>query len=186
RWQLVPDGNDPATPGFIPNEVLVQFSADPRAGRPSARLQPSGRDTPLGGATIGLNTFGAVIDLSGLAPGTYTVEIIERLAGGAEAVAGSTGFILSQPEYVVWTLDFEGDASGDAELANTAAIADGLRIPMTIMWNPRVWTTAQVSPARAEAMLAWTKARGSAGDEIALHLHMWTDYVRAAALVPRT
>src|SRR5438552_176368 len=95
-------------------------------------------------------------------------------------------FVLSAPEYVVWTLDFEGDASGDAELANTAAIADGLRVPMTIMWNPRVWTTTQVSPARAEAMLAWTKARGSAGDEIALHLHMWTDYVRAAGLVPRT
>src|SRR2546425_12552491 len=35
-------------------------------------------------------------------------------------------------------------------------------------------------------MLAWTKARGTAGDEIALHLHMWTDYVRAAGLVPRT
>src|SRR3989442_5909620 len=57
---------------------------------------------------------------------------------------------------------------------------------MTIMWNPRFGTTRQQSPARAEAMLDWAKARGSAGDEIALHLHMWTDYVRAAGLVPRT
>jgi hypothetical protein len=94
--------------------------------------------------------------------------------------------LVSMPEYVVWTLDFEGDASGDAEMANTAAIADGLRIPMSILWNPRAWTTGQVSTERQDAMLAWTKARQAKGDEIGLHLHMWTDYVRAAGLVPRT
>jgi hypothetical protein len=54
------------------------------------------------------------------------------------------------------------------------------------MWNPRVWTTTQVSASRADAMLAWTKLRASKGDEIALHLHMWTDFVRAAGLAPRT
>jgi hypothetical protein len=93
---------------------------------------------------------------------------------------------LSQPEYVVWTLDFEGDASADTELANTAAIADGLKIPMTVFWNPRAWTTSQVSTERQDAMLAWTKDRAVKGDEVALHLHMWTDYVRAVGLVPRT
>src|SRR5437870_2971610 len=71
-------------------------------------------------------------------------------------------------------------------IANTAAIADALGIPMTVMWNPRVWTTTQVSTARADAMLAWTKGRLAKGDEVALHVHMWTDFVRAAGLVPRT
>jgi hypothetical protein len=71
-------------------------------------------------------------------------------------------------------------------MANTADIADEQKIPMTIMWNPRVWTTTQVAPARADAMLAWTKARVAKGDELSLHLHMWTDFVRAAGLVPRT
>jgi hypothetical protein len=71
-------------------------------------------------------------------------------------------------------------------MANTLEIAQSFGISMTIMWNPRVWTTAQVSPARAEAMLGWTKARGTEGHEIALHLHMWTDFVRAAGLTPRT
>jgi hypothetical protein len=87
---------------------------------------------------------------------------------------------------VVWTLDFEGDASSDDALGNTAAIADEHRVPMTVMWNPRVWTTTQVNPARAEAMLAWTKDRAARGDEVSLHLHMWTDFVRAAGIVPRT
>jgi hypothetical protein len=86
----------------------------------------------------------------------------------------------------VWTVDFEGDASSDQAMVNTADIADEQKVPMTIMWNPRVWTTSQVSPAGANAMLAWTTARAARGDELSLHLHMWTDFVRAAGLVPRT
>src|SRR5207244_10781860 len=112
-------------------------------------------------------------------------DVRVRLRDATDASLATRYSVLAAPEYVVWAPAFEGGASGDAELANTAAIADGLRVPMTIMWNPRVWTTTQVSPAGAEAMLAWTNARGSAGDEIALHLHMWTDCVRAAGLVPR-
>ncbi|HVD31354.1 MAG TPA: hypothetical protein VNE19_06550, partial [Methylomirabilota bacterium] len=93
---------------------------------------------------------------------------------------------LSEPEYVVWTLDFEGDGASDQAMANTAAIADQQNVPMTIMWNPRVWTTTQVPATRADAMLAWTKDRVAKGDELSLHLHMWTDFVRAAGLAPRT
>jgi len=118
-------------------------------------------------------------------PGGYAIDVVERLAQG-ETVVATHEFVLSQPEYVVWTLDFEGDASSDQAMANTAAIADEQKIPMTIMWNPRVWTTTQVGAARADAMLAWTKARVANGDELSLHLHMWTDFVRAAGLVPRT
>lgn len=86
--------------------------------------------------------------------------------------------------YVVWTLDFEGDAASDTALANTAAIAEELHIPTTILWNPRVWTTTAVTPARAAAMLAWTKDRSAKGDEVGLHLHMWADYVGAAGVPP--
>src|SRR5579859_948719 len=177
RWQLVPDGFVPDPPVVAPNQVGVRFDGDPRPGRPVARVQPGGRETPLVGPTTGPNVFGASIDLHGLPPGGYTVEIVEHLTGGAEAIVGRTSFVLSQPEYVVWTLDFEGDASGDAELANTSAIADGLKIPMSVLWNPRVWTTDQVSSERQDAMLAWTKGRQAKGDEVALHLHLWTDYV---------
>jgi hypothetical protein len=190
HWYLVPDGlaADPdlasrANATAAPT-VNVQFAADPTAGRPFARLQPGGRETPLRAAQAA-NTYVANVDVTGLAPGPYSVEIVERLGGG-DSVVGKTAFLLSQPEYVVWTLDFEGDASGDAELANTAAIADGLKIPMSVFWNPRAWTTTQVSTERQDTMLSWTKGRRAKGDEIALHLHMWTDYVRAAGLVPRT
>ncbi len=115
------------------------------------------------------------------------MAVYERLAGSPTVftLAGKTSFLVSAPEYVVWTLDFEGDAAGDAALANTAAIADGLRVPMTVLWNPRVWTTDAVAPERALAMLAWTMLRQDKGDEVGLHLHMWIDYVRAAGQAPR-
>lgn len=186
RWQLIPDGFMPPAPEVGQNQVVVRFADDPLAGRPIARLQPGGRETALVGPTTGPNVFVGVIDLAGLSPGAYAIEIVEHLSGGREAVVGTADFMLSQPEYVLWTLDFEGDASGDAELANTAAIADGLRLPMTVFWNPRVWTTTQVSAERRAAMLAWTKARQAKGDEIALHLHLWTDYVRASGVTPKT
>ena len=165
-------------------KVTATFEGDPTAGTPFVTVG-GGPELPL--AHIG-STWSTSGSLDGLAVGANTVALYEHLAG-SPAVSlrvAETRFVLSQPEYVVWTLDFEGDASGDAELANTSAIADGLKIPMSVLWNPRVWTTDQVSSERQDAMLAWTKGRQAKGDEVGLHLHMWTDYVRAAGLVPRT
>ena len=178
RWYTVPDGLD-----RILVQVTATFDADPTAGAPFVTIG-GGRDLPL--VHVG-STWSTSASLDGLEPGEQIVALYERLAGSPTVFqrVADTRFLLSQPEYVVWTLDFEGDASGDAELANTAAIADGLKIPMSVFWNPRVWTTSQVSMERQDAMLAWTKGRQTRGDEVALHLHMWTDYVRAAGLVPR-
>lgn len=181
RWHLLPDGfhQEPAT-------IAADFVEDPRLGAPRVRV--AGREVAMAVTTGGPRGFVATgsVPLSGLAPGEHRAEVVVRLADRSDATAGSTTLLVSQPEYVVWTLDFEGDDAADARMANTAAIADGLGVPMTVMWNPRVWTTSQVSPARAEAMLAWTKSRGAKGDEVALHLHMWTDFVRAAGVTPRT
>src|SRR5256712_5400699 len=183
RWFTVRDPlmHDPAL-------INVESATDPSAGRPRTPLEPAGPEAPLAptGAT---NIWSAQVDLAGLAPGSYKVGVIERVASADVVVNGNEAggeVRLSAPEYVVWTLDFEGDASSDDAMANTAAIADELTIPMTIMWNPRVWTTTQVPSARAAAMLEWTKARVTKGDEVSLHLHMWTDFVRAAGIVPRT
>ena len=181
RWHLAPDGlqQDPAL-------ITASFAADPRLGSPRVRV--AGRETPLSVTAGGSPGFVAtgVVPLAGIAPGEHRADVLVRLADGSDATAGTTTFVVSQPQYVVWTLDFEGDDASDAHMANTSAIADGLGVSMTVMWNPRVWTTAQVSAARAEAMLAWTKGRAAKGDEVALHLHMWTDYVRAAGIPPRT
>ena len=179
RWFTVPD------PLVHENPVVTAtFESDPTAGSPRVRLTPGGAEFPFTSSSG--NVWHAVVEVTGLAPGEYTVQLVEQVRSAGDVLLAKTTFFLSQPEYVVWTLDFEGDAAGDAELANTTAIADGLKIPMTVLWNPRAWTTTQVSAERQDAMLAWTKGRMAKGDEVGLHLHMWTDYVRAAGLVART
>jgi len=180
RWYTLADGlsrDDARISITIPH-------VDAAPGQPRARLRLTGRTVDL--APAGPSDWVGVLPLDGATVGEQTVEFIVRLRDGTDTVIDAPTFVLSAPEYVVWTLDFEGDAAGDAEMANTAAIADALRLPMTVMWNPRVWTTTQVSTARADAMLAWTRGRVAKGDEVALHVHMWTDFVRAAGLVPRT
>ena len=179
RWYLLPDPRSP-----LAAEIRVGFDADPAATAPTLQIRSTGAVVPLT-PTGTANVYAAALDLHSVAPGTYLIDVVERLASTDVAVA-TKEIVVSEPEYVVWTLDFEGDASSDQAMKNTADIADEQRIPMTIMWNPRVWTTTQVSAARAEAMLAWTKARVAKGDELSLHLHMWTDFVRAAGLAPRT
>jgi hypothetical protein len=181
-WYVLPD------PGFREDaRITVTFpDADPTAGRPRARLRSTGRAVDLVRSREVPAAWQADLPLDGAPPGAQQVEILVGLRAGGDAVVASRVFTLSAPEYVVWTLDFEGDDAGDDRMANTAAIADRFGIPMTLMWNPRVWTTAAVSAARAEAMLTWTKGRAAAGDEIALHIHMWTDFVRAAGVTPLT
>ncbi len=181
-WYVQPDPlfrEDPRVPVTFPD-------TDPTSGRPRARLRSTGRTVDLVRSPEIPASWSVTVPLEGAPAGRQTIEILVRLAGGEDAVVGTREFTLSAPEYVVWTLDFEGDSAFDAELANTAAIADGLAVPMTVMWNPRAWTTDQVSPARADAMLAWTKSRAAKGDEVALHVHAWTDFVRAAGVTPRT
>jgi len=192
RWFTVPDGLFADQP-----QIFAAFTPeDVSAGLPRARLRSTGQTvdmTPVptrgggpGSTTPPTVTWLGMVPLDRATPGSQAIDVVVRMRDGTDAVVGTREFMLSAAEYVVWTLDFEGDDAGDAGMANTGAIADGLGVPMTVMWNPRVWTTAQVSPARADAMLAWTKGRGAKGDEIALHLHLWTDYVRAAGVVPRT
>ena len=182
QWYLMPD------PLFREDvHVAVTFpDVDPAGARPRARLRTNGRVVDLT-KTPGIpGSWQAEMPLDGATPGPQRIEILVRLRDGTDASLAARDFTLSAPEYVVWTLDFEGDVAADAELANTAAIADQLKVPMTVMWNPRAWTTTAVSPERAEAMASWTRTRAGAGDEVALHLHMWTDFVRAAGLDPRT
>ncbi|MDP9266070.1 MAG: hypothetical protein M3O91_08160 [Chloroflexota bacterium] len=185
HWYTLPDGLFQSAV-----TVRVTFAADPARTLPAVTLGGGGERFPL--ARVSEREWGVSVPLSGVAPGERTVEVLERVASGrgaADIAVARASFVVSQPEYAVWTLDFEGDAAGDAEMANTAAIADGLQVPMVVMWNPRAWTVTlapPVSAERVEAMRRWTLDRASKGDEVALHLHMWTDFVRAAGVAPRT
>jgi hypothetical protein len=182
RWYTIPDGLVQDRAG-----VAVEMSADAAAGQPRARLRSTGETVSLSYALKQAPQWAGTVGLTGVAPGEQTVDYLVRMRDGSDKVVATGTFLLSQPVYVVWTLDFEGDAATNDALDNTYAINRSYFAPMTIMWNPRVWTTADVSPARAEAMRQWTMNIANAGQaEVALHIHAWTDFVRAAGLAPRT
>lgn len=192
RWLTVPDGLNSDAP-----IVIATFpGVDATPGRPRARLRSTGRTVDLQRETLGttqpppvqpLGQWTGTVPLDGAPIGENTVDALVRLADGSDAVVGSWSFLLSQPEYVVWTLDFEGDAASNETMNNVWDIARNSRTPMTIMWNPRVWTTDQVTVERADVMANWTKTIEGVGyAEVALHLHAWTDFVRSAGVGPRT
>ena len=181
-WYLVPDGLSRETV-----HIAVTFpDGDPTRGTPRVRLRSNGRVVALERSRDLPFSWQAELPLDGVVPGQQRAEVIVRLVSGEDVVVGQRDFKASMPEYVVWTLDFEGDAASAATMANAAAVAEGLKVPMTVMWNARVWTTTQVTAAQSDAMLAWTRERLARGDEVALHIHAWTDFVRAAGVTPRT
>jgi hypothetical protein len=192
HWVTVPDGLSNDGP-----VVIATFpGVDATPGRPRARLRATGQTIDLRPQTVPISQpppaqpapqWTGTLPLAGLPIGENTVEVLVRLADGTDTVVGSWSFLLSQPEYFVWTLDFEGDAASNETMDNVWDIARAYRTPMTIMWNPRVWTTDQVTRERADVMANWTKTIEAAGyAEVALHLHAWTDFVRSAGVPPRT
>jgi hypothetical protein len=182
RWLTVPDG--------LSQEravVAVEMAPEAIAGQPRARLRSTGETVPLQLTVRAGAQWAGSVGLAGVAPGEQTVDFLVRLRDGTDRIVATKTFLLSQPVYVVWTLDFEGDAATNETMDNAYAINRTYFVPMTIMWNPRVWTTTDVSAGRAEVMRQWTMNIANAGHgEVALHLHAWTDFVRAAGVTPRT
>src|SRR5204862_1522033 len=137
KWYMVPDSlSQEGAPAAISFPGI-----DAAPGRPRARLRSTGRavelaPTPSTGAlgTMGPPVWTGTVPLDGAAPGPQTIDYLVRMSDGSDTVLWSATFLLSQPEYVVWTLDFEGDASSDEAMANTWDIAQSNYVPMTIMW----------------------------------------------------
>ncbi len=171
--------------------VGIEMAQEAAAGQPRARLRATGETVPLSFTAAFAGRTGpqwtGTVGLAGAAAGEQTVEYLVRMRDGSDRVVATSTFILSQPIYVVWTLDFEGDNATNETLDNTYLINRTYFAPMTIMWNPRVWTAPDVSAERAAVMREWTLNIAQAGHaEVALHLHAWTDFVRAAGVAPRT
>jgi hypothetical protein len=182
RWYTVPDG--------LSQEravVAVEMVPEAVAGQPRARLRATGETVPLELTVRAGPQWAGSLSLAGVAAGEQLVDFLVRMRDGTDRVIATKSFLLSQPLYLVWTLDFEGDAASNETMDNAYAINRTYFVPMTIMWNPRVWTTTDVSAERAQVMQQWTMNIANAGNgEIALHLHAWTDFVRAAGVAPRT
>jgi len=134
--------------------------------------------------SLGSNLFEGSLDASSLKPGKY--ELVAEIQTDSNAVVSETvTFQVSYPLYVSWTLDWEGYDVSQTYLNQIDSLANTNKIPVTHFFNPRLFVTEEVSQSRARFLANWVKERkDSRGDEIALHLHMFTDLVKAAGVIP--
>ncbi|KXK27075.1 MAG: Acyltransferase family protein [candidate division WS6 bacterium OLB20] len=127
------------------------------------------------------NLFTVMLDGSDFQPGRYT--LVASTPDGAFESA-TTEFNVSYPLYVTWSIDYEGFDVSKQYLDAMIAISEKYDMPVTHLFNPRIFIAGEVSRARASELVAWVLNRETQGDEIGLHLHMHTDMVRAAGLTP--
>lgn len=132
------------------------------------------------------DTWEVSLDASSLAPGTYRARAILK-DSGATTISQNAGFRVSYPLYVAWTQDWEGYDIPEAYLEAMASITkQHHNLPITHYFNPRIYTAPDISSERRQYLTNWVKnRRDSFSEEIALHLHMFPDYVTDADVAPR-
>lgn len=143
-------------------------------------------DTGLAGPMLRSSdtSWEAEISVSSLPPGAYRVQAT-LTAGDKELTSHPAGFYRSYPLYVAWTQDWEGYDVSQRYLEVIESIATQYRLPMTHFFNPRIFVTDTVSPARARTLTRWIQRRIELGDGFGLHLHMQKDLVEHSKIEPK-
>lgn len=115
-------------------------------------------------------------------------DYLFRLIGNVDGQSRSSPrqeFHVSYPLYLNWSIDWEGYAIEDRWLNMLNQVANDFGIAPTHYFNPRIYISDSAS--RQKYLTDWVLNRQRTyGDEIGLHLHMWTDLVSAAGVTPKT
>jgi len=126
-------------------------------------------------------------DVSNLIPGVFhlLVTVADTVT---ECRSDSVTFYVSYPFYHVWSIDWEGTYVPRVPyLENMGALADSHLIPISQLFNPRIYVQPGMPEWQRAEMTQWVLERQTArGDEIGLHLHMYFDFVDSAGLTPIT
>lgn len=126
----------------------------------------------------------ALVIVKDLKPGIYRFQVTAN-ENGTKYKSQRAAFYVSYPLYVTWTIDWEGYDVTDAFLNVMAKIANKHKMPMTQLFNPRIYTSG-LSKERQEYLTNWVKEREKKyDDEIGLHLHMFYDFVTASGVEPK-
>lgn len=157
-------------------------------------LPPGGTDYidawVAGGAGIRLELgddrlFHLEADLSALPPGEH--EVLLAADGAATAFARVT-FMRSHPLYFQFTTDWDFSDPSQETLDWQDQLNDrhpGVQI--TNFVGPYTFTDPEISDTREQELVDWLKAqRDEHGDEIALHIHPYCNFVEYAGLTCNT
>lgn len=135
--------------------------------------------------SVGERKWEILIDLERVPPGVYQIQSIVEDAQ-EKFLSQKSAFFISYPLYVVWSIDWEGYDVTNSTLEALVNISQKHLLPITHMFNPRIYTNPDLSPARRQFLTQWIKKRKDVfGDEIGLHLHMFPDFVQDAGVEAR-
>ncbi len=134
---------------------------------------------PDGSLVFTLSTFG-------IPPGTYELKASAPKIEGT-AVSNTLSLFVTEPLLVAWTFDWEGwDVPDEVFTAIDVLETPARRIPLTHFVSPRTFLPEALPTARREILASYLQKRRELGDEVALHLHMHYDLVKASGINPRS
>ena len=124
------------------------------------------------------------IPVSELDPGTYSIKTTIK---NRNYESDTLTFNVSYPVFVTWTMDWEGYDITEENLKVLDDLAAKYNMPMTSFFNPRIFAASEINASRRARMVDWViSGQEKRGDEIALHLHMHLDMIKAVGLEPKT
>lgn len=124
------------------------------------------------------------LKVSGIKPGVKGLYLVVKSPEGTYRT-NTVYFTATAPVYVAWTIDWEGYNVQDWVLLAISNIAARYQMPLTQFFNPRLYIDAQTPEYRRAEITDWLQNRlANSGDELAMHMHMQYDMVRAAGLEP--
>lgn len=130
-------------------------------------------------------TATATIPLDSIQYGPHTLRAQFTLKQKTFTTKPSS-IVYSAPLYVTWTIDWEGYDVPAPFLEGLTQTSAKYSLPMTQLFNPRIYTSADILPTRADQLTAWVIDRVQNNqDEIGLHLHMFPDLVALSGVEPK-
>lgn len=173
--------------------IRLHLSAIDTATKKPLALNPTTVTITAGNTHISTNAVSVEKDVlyyeipaDTFAAGRYEVKATVATNGPA-VTSNSVDIIVSEPLLVAWTFDWEGWDVPDSTLKNIEDFGHNkTTIPFTHFVNPRMFLEGVIEKSRRDYLREYLINRSRLGDEIALHLHMQYDFVKAAGITPRT
>ncbi|OGC37227.1 hypothetical protein A2436_00855 [candidate division WS6 bacterium RIFOXYC1_FULL_33_9] len=116
------------------------------------------------------------IPIETLNPSEYKFYINTTVCDNS--ISKSFSFNVSNPVYVVWSIDWEGLDVKDQYLNEMARISAQFNSPMTHLFNPYIYIS--LNSTRSKYLTDWVKNRD---ESIGLHLHMYDKLIEASGVV---
>lgn len=116
------------------------------------------------------------IPINTLENGDYKLIIQAQVC--TETISKSFSFKVSNPVYVVWSIDWEGFDVKDEYLNEMSRISQTYSAPMTHFFNPYIYI--YLSSTRAKYLTEWVLNRQE--ESIGLHLHMYNKLIEASGV----